>query len=175
MPDIMAIDEKVNPQVVPVRQPSHLVCWAAGGTMMVSWRLNTPTMTVGAMLDGLLDGNWRKLFDDNKPLSGEQFRTFAAALDLVEEGPMSYTPEKLAQQLKSKGPLLEIGDDGIRDNLIVHIRVITAVKGDGTDDHTNVTLADPDGGITYTERFTEFARRHEAEEAVQLGIGVFHY
>jgi hypothetical protein len=131
-------------------------------------------MTIETMLDTVNDG-WRSLFDINDVLSPQEFRKFAALLGLVEEGPVSYTPEGLAQLLASKGPLLEIGDDGIKDNLIVHIRVITAVKGDGTADHTYVTLADPDIGGIVTERFTDFDRRHTVEEVVQLGLGVFHY
>jgi hypothetical protein len=168
-----SIDVQVSPEVFPVLQPSDLVCWAAGGLMMASWRSQT-SMSLESFLDGL-GGSWRALFDSNTPLSQQEFRAFAGTLGLVEEGPVSYTPEGLARLLASKGPLLEIGDDGIENNQIVHVRVITAVRGDGTPENTFVTLADSATGTIVTERFTIFDQRHAAEEPVQIGLGVFHY
>jgi hypothetical protein len=168
-----AIDVAVDPEVAPVQQPSNMTCWAAGGTMMESWRTQT-SMSIESLLDGL-GGEWRGIFDRNEGLTANQFRAFMAALRLVEEGPQSYTPEGLARLLANKGPLLEIGDDSIENNLVVHVRVITAVRGDGTPERTTITLADSATGTIKSEAFTEFARRHEATDPVRFGVGLFHF
>jgi len=168
-----ALDVAVDPPVAPIQQPSNMTCWAAGGTMMASWRAQT-SLTIQSVLDGL-GGDWRKKFDNNEGLSANQLRAFLAALNLVEEGPASYTPEGLARLLADKGPQLEIGDDGIENNLVVHVRVISAVRGDGTPEHTTVTLADSASGTLVNEAFTEFDRRHDATDPVRFGVGLFHF
>jgi len=168
-----AIDVAVDPAVAPVLQPSDMTCWAAGGTMMDSWRAQQ-SKTIESVLDQL-GGDWRTKFDANEGLSAAEFRAFAGVLNLVEEGPASYTPQGLARLLTERGPLLEIGDDGIENNKIVHVRIITAVRGDGSADGTTVTLADSATGTIVTEPFSEFDRRHGATDAVDVGLGLFHY
>ncbi len=141
--------------------------------MMASWRAQT-SLTIESVLDGLR-GDWRKKFDNNEGLTANQTRAFFAALKLVEEGPASYTPEGLARLLADKGALLEIGDDGIENNLVVHVRVINAVRGDGTPDGTSVIVADSASGTLVTEAFTEFDQRHDGTDPVRFGLGLFHF
>jgi hypothetical protein len=167
------IDVAIEPDVAPVLQPSDMTCWAAGGTMMDAWRTQQ-SQTIETFLDKL-GGEWRTKFDANQGLNTGDFRAFAGAVGLVEEGPASYTPQGLARLLEAHGPLLEIGDDGIEGNLIVHVRIITAIKGDGTADGTTVTLADSASGSVVVEAFSEFDRRHGAGDAVAVGLGLFHY
>jgi hypothetical protein len=128
-----------------------------------------------AVLDGV-GGEWRGRFDRNEGLTASEVRAFFAALGLVEEGAQSYMPEGLARLLADKGPLLEIGDDSIENNLVVHVRIITAVRGDGSPGGTTLTLADSASGtIIPAEPLIDFDRRHGARDAVRFGVGLFHF
>lgn len=88
---------------------------------------------------------------------------------------MSYTVEGLARLVKANGPLWVISDDSFEGNQIVHARVVTAVKGDGTVDGTTVTLVDPLVGAFVTEPFTRFEQRLEGRDAVGFGVGIYRW
>jgi hypothetical protein len=167
------LDVAVDPDVVPILQRSSLVCWAAGGAMMEAWR-SRQSLTVEQVLDSL-GGDWREKYDLNQALTVAELRAFLAALRTVEEGPQSYTPEGLARLLGRVGPLFEVGDDGIQNNQLSHVRIITAVKGDGTPEGTTVTLADPATGTNVVESFTAFDVRHASPDPVALMVGIFHF
>jgi hypothetical protein len=167
------LDASIDPELIPIKQITNMVCWAAGGAMMESWR-RQQSLTVETVLDDL-GGDWRGKFDRNEGLTLVELRAFLAALELVEEGAQSYTPEGLARLLAEAGPLFAVGDDSIENNRIVHVRIITAVKGDGTPEGTTVTLADSATGTMITERFSSFAARHESTDSVRFGVGVFHF
>ena len=168
------IDVAIEPEIVLVQQTSKMTCWAAAGTMMESWQAQTPLSTE-TVLDNL-GGEWRAKFESKEGLTATQLRAFLAALGLVEEDRRSLTPEGLARLLAEKGPLLEVGDDGIQDNLVVHIRIITGVRGDGTPERTTVALVDPaqDEPVP-AEPFIEFAGRHHATDPIRFGVGLFHF
>jgi hypothetical protein len=168
-----ALDVAINPDLSPVKQPSNLTCWAAAATMMESWRTQT-SLSIESVLDGL-GGEWRGKFDRNEGLTKNELRAFFANLNLVEEGAQSYTPEGLSRLLAGAGPLVEIGDDSIENNLVVHIRIITSVKGDGTLNGTTITFAESATGTIKGESFSQFARRHESADAVKFGVGIFHF
>lgn len=167
-----ALDVAVDPAVTPIRQRSTRVCWAAAGAMMRSWQLRT-AQSVETFLDGL-GGDWRARFDRDEALPPVEFRAFMAALGLVEEAPQPHTPQGLARLLAS-GPLLAIGDDGVRDNQIVHVRIVTRVTGDGTPNGTRVIAVDPAVGAPVPLEFSAFIRNLEAHEAVATRLGIFHF
>ncbi|MEU9918995.1 papain-like cysteine protease family protein [Streptomyces sp. NPDC051001] len=169
----LALDVDVDPPVEPMRQPSDLTCWAAGGTMMDNWRA-ARSASIETVLGGL-GGEWLTLFQQDRSLTPTAFRAFMAALGLVEEGAASYTPEGLARLVREVGPLLEIGDDGVENNALVHVRIIVGVHGDGTTEGTTVTLADSATGVLTVEKFTRFDARHGAHEPVVTGLGIFHF
>lgn len=168
-----ALDVAVDPPVVPILQLSSLVCWAAGGAMMQNWR-SRESKSVETVVDER-GGDWRQKYDLNQPLSVAELRAFGAALDMTEEGPQSYSPEGLSRLVEQFGPLLEIGDDGVENNRISHVRIITGVRGDGKMETTDVMLADPASGTNVVERFTAFDRRHGAADPVALSLGIFHF
>jgi hypothetical protein len=169
-----SLDVQIDPDIIPLKQTSSLTCWAAGGTMMAAWQAREP-LAVETVLDRL-GGEWRGKFDRNEGLTANEARAFFGALGLVEEGPQSYTPEGLARLLADRGPLLEIGDDSVENNQIVHVRIITGVRGDGRLENTTVRLADSaTGTIIPAESFINFDRRHGAEDAVNFGVGLFHF
>jgi hypothetical protein len=81
----------------------------------------------------------------------------------------------LARLLRSVGPLWVIGDDTFEGNQIVHARIVSEIKGDGTVDGTTVTLVDPISGGFVTEPFSRFAQRLEGRDAVEFGVGIYHW
>lgn len=168
-----AIDVSVDPEVVPIKQQTNLVCWAAAGAMLLSWR-NRQSMTVESSMDSL-GGDWRAKYDANQSLSSAEFRGFVSAVGLSEEGPASYIPDGIARLLENHGPLFVVSDDMVENNALTHARIVTAIRGDGTADGTDVTLADSATGTLVTEKFTEFARRLEASDTVNFGAGIYHF
>jgi hypothetical protein len=167
-----ALEVAIEPRIVPIRQRSAKVCWAAAAAMMRSWQLRAE-QTVETVLDAL-GGDWRQRFEDDVALRPAELRVLMAALGLVEEGAQTFTPQGLARLLGS-GPLLAVGDDGVRDNRIVHVRIVTRVSGDGTPGGTRVFAADPADGAESPLEFSVFARNLEATEAVATGLGSFHF
>lgn len=168
-----AIDVSIDPPIQPIQQKSNLVCWAASGAMMIGWR-NRQSMTVETALSSL-GGGWSALHDSNTALNLAQVQGFTKAMGLVEEGPASYTPEGLARLLAAHGPLWVICDDDIERNFLSHVRIVTAIRGDGTADGTKVTLADSATGTLLSESFKEFDRRLAATDPVRLGLGIAHF
>jgi hypothetical protein len=167
------IDVKADPDVVPMQQDSNMTCWATGAAMMESWRTQT-SLSEETLLDSL-GGEWRGKFDRNEGLTVTELRAFLAALGMVEEGAQSYTPDGLARLVADHGPLMEIGDDAVENNLLVHIRIITGVAGDGTPGGTEVTLIDTDKGRAETQPFTAFDQRHSSSDTATFGAGIFHF
>ncbi len=167
------VDVRVDPPISPIKQKSTLVCWAATGTMMYSWHVEQST-TVEAALDAL-GGAWRAKYEANDGLSTSELRAFMSALGLREEGPASYSVEGLARMLSSLGPLWVVSDDSFNNNQMVHARIAVGIKGDGTVNGTNVSVVDPATGTEGTEPFATFAARLEATDAVNFGVGIYHW
>lgn len=168
-----ALDVAVDPPVVPIKQKSSLVCWAAGGAMMSNWKTGR-SATVEQVLDGL-GGSWRSRYDLNQGVGVADLRAVLAAVGLTEDGPASYTPEGLARLIEAVGPVLDIGDDGIENNQISHVRILTGVQGDGTPDGSTVSLVDPASGTALTMAFRAFDQLHTGADPVALLVGVFHF
>jgi Papain-like cysteine protease AvrRpt2 len=167
-----AIDVAIDPPISPIKQLTNMVCWAAGGAMMRSWQVRQ-SQTVEAFLDSL-GGDWRTRYDKNEGLSPADFRVFMAAVGLTETPPQSFTPQGLARLLRA-GPVLTVGDDGVRTNKVVHVRIVTQMKGDGTPSGTQVIAADSASGTELPFDFVTFARNLEAPEPVATGLGVFQF
>ncbi len=167
-----AIDLAIDPPISPIKQLTNMVCWAAGGTMMRSWQVRQ-SQTVEAFLDSL-GGVWRTRYDNNQGLSAADFRVFMAVVGLSERPPQSFTPQGLARLL-SAGPILTIGDDGVRNNNVVHVRIVTQMKGDGTPTGTQVIAADSAAGVEVPFDFVTFARNLEASDPVEIGLGTFQF
>lgn len=167
-----AIDIRIDPPLSLIQQRNKFVCWAAGGAMMRFWQVRT-TSTVEDFLDEL-GGDWRARFEANQGLSAADFRAFISNLNVVEEGPQSYTPQGLARLLNS-GPVLTVGDDGVANNKLIHIRIVTGMVGDGTASDSRVIFADSLTGTEQNMNFIEFANKLESKEASDTGLGVFHF
>jgi hypothetical protein len=167
-----AVDVSVSPELQPIPQPSPMTCWAAAGTMLKSWQARR-SLSVDEVLDGL--GNrWRAKFEAGEVLSATDLAAFARALGLVEQAPMEHSVRQLAEVLQDHGPVWVISDDGFEGNDTVHLRVVTAMKGDGTPEGTIVTLADSASGGFVAESFAELARDLQAADPVSFGAGIYH-
>ncbi|MGH3693622.1 MAG: papain-like cysteine protease family protein [Pseudonocardiaceae bacterium] len=167
------LDVAVQPAVVPLQQKSSLVCWAAGGAMMSNWKVGQSRSVETVLND--LGGAWRSKHDLNQPLGVVELRAFLTAVGLAEDPPLTYTPEGLARLVDAVGPVLEIGDDGIENNQVSHVRVLTGVSGDATPDGTTVSVADPSTGTAMTMTFRVFDQLHGGTDPAALQVGVFHF
>lgn len=167
------LDVFVTPELKPIPQPSPMTCWAATGVMLKSWQAKKD-LSLQEVLDGLGDG-WRAKFDAGQGLSATELAAFARALGLVEQVPMHYSVMQLAEILQQHGPIWVISDDPFEGNHTVHLRVVTAIRGDGSPDGTMVTLADSASGNFVMESFAEFARDLQASDPMAFGAGVYHF
>ena len=167
------LDVAADPAVGLIKQPSNLVCWAAAGAMMANWR-DRGSATIETVLDDL-GGTWRAKFDANQALSVAETVGFTKVLGLVAEGPASYLPIGIARLVQTYGPLWVISDDTVENNQLVHVRIVTGITGDGTAETTMVDIVDPDLDQPTTETFAEFARRLEANDVVDVGLGIMHF
>jgi hypothetical protein len=168
-----AIAFAVDPPVTPIQQTSIRTCWAAAGAMMHSWQ-KRQSLSIEALLDEL-GGDWRTKFDADLPLDAAQVVGFTKALGLTGNAPASITPRGFATLLQESGPLWVIGDDAVLDNHLVHVRIVTGIHGDGSLEGTSVTFVDPAAAASQSETFSEFLRRLETKDVIDLGLGVFHF
>ncbi|MBW3626673.1 MAG: hypothetical protein KY412_03580 [Actinobacteria bacterium] len=167
------IDISVDPELHLIRQPSPMTCWAAAGTMLKSWQAKKP-LSIREVLEPLGD-YWREKFEVDEGLSAVELAAFAGALGLTGKAPMRPSVAGLARLLAEHGPLWVVSDDPFEDNNTVHLRVVTAMNGDGTSEGTTVTLADSSSASFVTESFTEFARDLEASDPRAFGAGLYHF
>jgi hypothetical protein len=140
---------------------------------MMSWR-DRQSLDIQTAADRAGAG-WRQKLDANQALSPGDVEAYRQALGLRREAPMCYLPRGILRLLQTYGPLWVIGDDAIAGNQLAHVRIVTGIRSDGTDDGTVVRLADSDGGQAVEQSYTEFASSLEAEDPVSAGFGVFHW
>jgi len=164
---------EVSPAPAAIAQPSPNTCWAAAGAILLSW-LHRTSLTVTAAADQL-GGGWRSMLDADHPLSVAEVVSYSGALGLVAEPPMDYLPRGILRLLQQHGPLLVIGDNAIDGDHLVHARIVTGLRGDGTSDGTTVRYLDPADGGTHDETFTEFLSQIDTSDAVATGLGIMHF
>ncbi len=155
--DATNIDIVYDVQLVPQR--TGMSCWAAGTAMLVGWRdrVSIDPEEIAAGID-----YWAQY--RNAGLDANDTTMFAA-WGLETEPPQTYTVQGLVDLLAYYGPLwVATAEPG------PHIRVISAIQGDGTPDGTVLTIYDPwqrgmrrfrmpNPGSIYTETFSEFMRK----------------
>lgn len=155
-------------RTVPVvAQPSHMTCWAAVATMLLSWRDGTSYGIRDAV--GSNDPTWAAKFDAGSGLRPAEKEPFLSAMGLVAEPPMNYSVEGLYELLVDHGPLWLTTDENTASGFSIHARVLVGMSGDGTIENTTLTLIDPNGGRVVRESFETFAEKFE-EEAIDAGV-----
>jgi hypothetical protein len=168
------VDFEVKPAVSPIKQDSPLVCWAAAAAMLVSWHDQVPKSIETVLGD--LGGEWLAAYKSGQALTVPQLHAFGQALGLSEEPRNPVTIDGLLQLLEKHGPLWVIADDSIDNNKLVHARIVTALKGDGTADGTEVTFIDTaPGDFAPPETFTTFLRKFTSTDAERVDLGMLHY
>jgi hypothetical protein len=169
-----SFDYSVEDPVPLVAQPSALTCWAATGTMMQSWR-DRAGYTIRAAMDRI-GATWRAKFDAGSGLTRPELESFVAAMGLSIEPPQSYSPQGLISLLRRHGPLWIVTDQDMRENNLIHARVVTGMYGEGDDpDKVFLRINDPQGPRQVTESFRTFAQRLEAPDAVVFELEVMHF
>lgn len=168
-----SIDVAITPDLMPVKQPTDMTCWAAAGTMMLSWRAQV-SMTIQAAMESL-GGGWRA-FDAGKGLTLGELQ----AGSLQRSGSRRRRRPAIQRRVSlgcstRHGPLWIVTDDAVEGNLVVHAQIVTAVRGDGTAANTTITLADSASGTLVTESFEDVARGLEAGDPVSFGAGIYHF
>jgi hypothetical protein len=167
------VDFEVKPSVSPIKQDSPLTCWAAAAAMMASWR-GQVDQPVDAVLEGL-GGEWLSAYKAGQALTVAQLRALGQALQLSEEERAPVTVDGLLKLLQDHGPLWVIADDSVENNRLVHARIVTALKGDGTSDSTEVTFIDTaTGDFAPPESFTTFLKKFTASDTEAVEIGMLH-
>lgn len=85
------------------------------------------------------------------------------------------TVDGLLKLLDDHGPLWVITDDSVADNKLVHARIVTAIKGDGSADGTEVTFIDTAQGEVPPESFKEFSQKMIANDTADIDVAILHY
>ncbi len=128
------------------------------------------TLSTETVLDSL-DGSWRGRDDEDQVLSLADFRALAVAPGLSEDPPQAYTTDGLVRSLSQLGPLLAIGTDGIVNDALARLRIVTSIRGDGSPDGTIVDVTDLEVGAAVPLTFRAFDQLHPAS----MTTGLFHY
>ncbi|MEV0387471.1 papain-like cysteine protease family protein [Nonomuraea sp. NPDC050643] len=167
------MDFAVTPPVAPRKQSKPLNCWAAVGAMMLGWR-DRVSITEEAAAERAAP-EWLAKQRAGTGLESGEVSAYTAALGLRHENPQSYLPRGIFMLLEAHGPLWVIGDVGFENDRLSHAMIVTGIRGDGTAEGTRVTLVDPALGAAREDTYANFARAMEAQDAVRLGLGIFHW
>lgn len=156
----------------PYAQRSHESCWAAAAVILLRWKKKRSfTELEVAQLGG---PEFVDAWNNDTGLAGPRFADFAVRLGMATEAPQNFTPDGYHTLLKQHGPLwiaAGLDEGGVRR----HVRVLRGITGDGSFDHTQVWILDPDGGREYQSSMTTFATELEsiARDEVAAGRPLF--
>lgn len=151
------------PGIVPeIKQPSGLTCWAAVMTSMICWKRQQSYAIRDAL--ATLGDKYVKMFDAGKVLDVNTAKQLYADAGLETIISSNYTIDGWEGLLKQFGPLyVDIGYPGVNNT---HAIIVTAIKGGGNADDTNISYIDPGQGKTVTTTFKTFLANYEAPSAV---------
>jgi hypothetical protein len=167
MTSTTSIDVRYDVELVP--QQTGMSCWAASAAMVVGWRDRVcidPGEVAGAA------GYWAQYRDGLEP----EDATIFAVWGLEPEPAMCWSVDGFLGLLESFGPLwIAAAVPG------AHVRVVTAMAGDGSVDGTLVTINDPwetgmtefalpNDGSTYTLTYGQLMEQMDSLGARELSI-----
>ncbi|NLR60379.1 glycoside hydrolase family protein [Chitinophaga polysaccharea] len=159
-----AVDYTVPGLVAPLRQPTGMVCWATVATMMISWRRQASLSIETAM--GNIGAMYLTKFRNNQGLSASEKIPFLTAAGMQFEYPQSLTVAGWEHLLRSYGPIWVTTAEGSDAHFGIHARLMTAIRGNGNADDTQLTIVDPASGTTYQEKLADFLVKFEREVRV---------
>ncbi len=141
-------------EVPLVPQVTGMSCWAAAAAMLIGWR---ECVRVDPGEVARAAGRWQQYRDGLEP---DDVEAFARTWGLAVERPGPLTVARLRELLTAWGPLW-IGEASPG----LHVVVVTGVVGDGSDDRTEVRIADPwpvGRGERYRLTVRQLAASHRA-------------
>lgn len=147
--------------VPPLAQPSDWTCWAASTTMMESWKQST---VLGIdVVARQLGEPFTTMVRTNQGLSATQKPVLLQRTGMRAEPPQNYTAAGWESLLRAHGPLWVTTDEGLTCRPMIHARIMTGIRGDGSPGGTTVMLIDPADGSEVREPLGEFVRKFERE------------
>lgn len=166
----------MNPHIVPIiGQKKTMGCWAAGFTMMNSWR-SSITFPIEATLNKL-GQSYIDAYNNNTGLQNNQVISALHKLELLRESPLNPTAAHWLQMI-NKSPLFVVVDEDPEPNLFaVHARVIIDIKNDSSN---TVLFIDPAGndlnGTTRSQTLSDFVNDYEQLAGSSwMGVQIIHY
>jgi len=145
-------------EVPLVPQVTGMSCWAAGAAMVIGWR---DSIAVDPGEVARAAGRWQEYRDGLEPDSVE---SFARTWGLVVRRPGALSVAELRQLLVDHGPLW-VGEASPG----LHVVVVSGLVGDGSDERTEVRIADPwpvGRGERYRLGVRQLSASHEAASRV---------
>ncbi len=159
----------VKHNVPTYKKPQFLSQWAPCIGMMVTWKRGK-RMDTDSMKEVL---GYRQDFKQ-MGISPEDLNMFKK-WGLRWAAPKKYTAEELAMLLKSRGPIW-VPAGGSKNSS--DVRIITAIKSDGTARKTMVSMHSPSGSVL-TRTFEDFCRplggTGDDKMSMKKGIPVAHF
>jgi hypothetical protein len=156
-------DRVVAHDVLPIRQPSPMSCWATVYAMMKSWKLRSP-LSVKSAVAGL-GAPWDDYYLKEKGLPAGKEKEFVKAIGMRTEPPANYTIAAYVEMLQQRGPLWIITGDGISSHARLLIAVYGPWKAEGIKAYqeTVFEFIDPSSGTYQYESGLQFAEKFERE------------
>ncbi|MGQ0645919.1 MAG: papain-like cysteine protease family protein [Gemmatimonadaceae bacterium] len=171
-----AVNYRVPGLVAALKQPSPKTCWATVTTMMMMWR-EQASMSIPAAI-GRVGSSWLAMFNADQGLLSSQKAAFLAAAGLTHEWPQSLTASGWEGLLRQFGPLWVTTDEDPSANFAIHARIMTCIRGDGSENGTTLDIVDPLTGTSYQEKFGKFLEKYESEARASkrpLRIQIVHW
>lgn len=171
-----AVNYRVPGLVAAIRQPSGMTCWATVTTIMMQWRQQA-SMSIATAI-GRVGAPWLAMFNADQGLPGSKKAAFLTAAGLTHQWPQSRSAEGWEALLRQFGPIWVTTDEDPSANFAIHARVMTGIRGDGTEAGTTLDIVDPGTGTAYTENFGTFLRKYESEARETKGparIQIVHW
>jgi outer membrane protein OmpA-like peptidoglycan-associated protein/peptidoglycan hydrolase-like protein with peptidoglycan-binding domain len=171
-----AVNYRVPGLVAPITQPSSKTCWATVTTIMMQWK-GQASMSIQTAI-GRVGSTWLAMFNADQGLPGSKKAAFLSAAGLAYQAPQSLTAAGWEGLLRQYGPIWVTTDEDPSADFAIHARVMTGIRGDGTEGGTTLDIVDPGTGTAYTESFAVFLEKYESEARTpgrKLRIQIVHW
>ena len=157
-------DKVVSFDVNPIRQNSHMSCWATVYTMMKAWKENRDNLSLRDALSSLGE-EWIDYYLFDKGLPGGLEKKFVRETGMLSRAPASYPLETYVEMMREHGPLWIITGDGLTS----HAKLLVGIYGYETApsineyEDTTFEFIDPATGSYFYQSALDFTKNFEAE------------
>ncbi|WP_437907419.1 papain-like cysteine protease family protein [Sorangium sp. So ce327] len=152
----------VVPPLAVVPQTSTITCWAAGFAIIYNWK-NQRSLPIRDTLTALRNqSQYIDRFDRGEGLPWHWISGFATDARLAVEPTVNYNLQSWIDFIRGFGPILvNYGSPGAGATT-THMLVLEGIDTDGTEDGTEMHLADPLPGRIVIEPFYAFEVQYES-------------